>query len=147
MVQVLSSGNAHLLSQKNRLHDFLLYILGCPPAQYASFPTQDYEPFFVGGPNLNLHLPLESWEGGTTQCIFYVFFFLKHHIFFFKVQRSPTKTGEQSMNTPFFKFVNLVSVVICSYLFLLFLFHPEISKKYPSIYHLLSFLPQVVFSD
>ena len=29
---------------------------------------QDYEPFLVGNPNLNLHLPQASW-GGTTQHI------------------------------------------------------------------------------
>ena len=34
-----------------------------PPSQDASH-HQDYEPFLVGNPNQNIHLPLESWEGG-----------------------------------------------------------------------------------
>ena len=39
-----------------------LNTLGCPPAQDASH-HQDYYIFRIGYPNLNLHLPLESWEG------------------------------------------------------------------------------------
>ena len=41
------------------------YILGLPPTQDASH-HQDYEPFLVGNPNLNLHLPLASWVGGRS---------------------------------------------------------------------------------
>ena len=82
---------------------------------------------------------------GVQPNVYSMFFFLKHHTFFLKVQRSPTKTGEQSMKTPFSKFVNLVSVVICSYLFLLFLFHPEISKKIPVFTTFFPFYPKLFF--
>ena len=42
--------------------------LGCPPAQDA-ISSLKYFHFRLGDPDLNLHLPLESWEGGTTQVI------------------------------------------------------------------------------
>ena len=38
------------------------YHLGCTPAQDSSH-HQDCYVFRIGDPNLNLHLPLESWEG------------------------------------------------------------------------------------
>ena len=41
--------------------------LGCPPSQDSSH-HQDYEPFLIGNPNLNLHFHY-YWEGGTTQLI------------------------------------------------------------------------------
>ena len=41
-------------------------ILGCPPSQYASH-HQDYYIFRIGDPNLNLHLPQASWEGGQPK--------------------------------------------------------------------------------
>ncbi len=44
---------------------YTLYLNGLPPTQDASH-HQDYEPFLVGNPNLNLHLPLESWVGGRS---------------------------------------------------------------------------------
>ncbi len=40
--------------------------LGCPPSQDAIVTTRIIT-FLVGDPELNLHLPQESWEGGTTQ--------------------------------------------------------------------------------
>ena len=40
--------------------------LGCPPSQDSSH-HQDYETFLVGDPDLNLHLPLASWEGGQPK--------------------------------------------------------------------------------
>ena len=43
--------------------------VGTTPSQDASHHQDYYEPFLVGDPNLNLHLPQESWEGGTTQSI------------------------------------------------------------------------------
>ena len=42
------------------------HMLGLPPTQDASH-HQDYEPFLVGNPILNLHLPLESWVGGRSK--------------------------------------------------------------------------------
>ena len=43
------------------------YTLGLPPTQDSSH-HQDYEPFLGSGiPNLNLYLPLESWEGGQPK--------------------------------------------------------------------------------
>ena len=45
------------------------YILGLPPIQDASH-HQDYEPFLVGNPNLNLHLPL-LLGGGQIQPIYF----------------------------------------------------------------------------
>ena len=44
-----------------------IHTLGCPPSQDSSH-HQDYEPFLVGDPNLNLHLP-QLLGGGTTQSI------------------------------------------------------------------------------
>ncbi len=44
------------------------YILDVAPSQDASH-HQDYEPFLVGNPNLNLHFPLLLW-GGHTQDIY-----------------------------------------------------------------------------
>ena len=47
------------------------YTLGLPPTQDSSH-HQDYEPFLVGNPNLNLHLPLESWgPGGPDPWVFH----------------------------------------------------------------------------
>ena len=48
-------------------HHLANYRLGCPHSQDSSH-HQDYEPFLVGDPNLNLHLP-ELLGGGTTQAI------------------------------------------------------------------------------
>ena len=43
------------------------HTLGCPPSQDASH-HQDYEPFLGSGdPELNLHLPQASWEGGQPK--------------------------------------------------------------------------------
>ena len=42
------------------------YNLGMAPSQDAS-DHQDCEPFWVGNPDLNLYLPLESWEGATPK--------------------------------------------------------------------------------
>ena len=44
-------------------HDYRLEL---PPTQDASH-HQDYEPFLVGNPELNLHLPLASWVGGVDR--------------------------------------------------------------------------------
>ena len=44
----------------------LQYRLGCPPAQDASH-NQEYDIFRLGDPNLNLHFPLASWEGGQPK--------------------------------------------------------------------------------
>ncbi len=41
------------------------HTLGLPPTQDSSH-HQDYEPFLVGNPNLNLHLPLASWVGAIS---------------------------------------------------------------------------------
>ena len=41
-------------------------MLGVAPSQDSS-DHQDYEPFLIGNPNLNLHLPLEYWEGATPK--------------------------------------------------------------------------------
>ena len=43
-------------------------MLGVAPFQDAS-DHQDYEPFLIGNPELNLHLPLESCEGATPNHI------------------------------------------------------------------------------
>ena len=105
-------------------------------------------PFFGvrGSQPINLHLPrLHPGRGGTTQCIFYVLFFSEASYFFFKVQRSPTKTGEQSMKTPL---LQICESCQCCHLFifvLVILVSSRNFQKNPSIYHLLSFLPQVVF--
>ena len=47
------------------------FSLGCPPSQDAVTVTTRiiYSIFRIGNPDLNLHLPLESWEGGTTQVL------------------------------------------------------------------------------
>ncbi len=45
-----------LVTPRNLWH----YDLGCPP-------SQDYYIFRIGNPNLNLHLPHESWEGGQPK--------------------------------------------------------------------------------
>ena len=53
-------------TKRSLMMDIISHIehrLGCPPSQDSSH-HQDYEPFLVGNPNLNLHLPLASWEGG-----------------------------------------------------------------------------------
>ena len=47
----------------------LRYHVGLPPTQDASH-HQDYEPFLVGNPELNLHLPLASWVGGRSKLSF-----------------------------------------------------------------------------
>ena len=41
------------------------YLLGCPPSQDACH-HHDLK-FLVGDPNLNLHLPQASWEGGQPE--------------------------------------------------------------------------------
>ena len=41
-------------------------MLGCPPSQDSSH-HQDYYAFRLGDPELNIHLPLESWEGGQPK--------------------------------------------------------------------------------
>ncbi len=46
------------------------YSLGLPPTQDASHHQVDIT-FLVGNPNLNLHLPLESWVGGQPELIVY----------------------------------------------------------------------------
>ncbi len=48
-----------------------LHMLGCPPAQDSSH-HQDYDIFRLGNPNLNLHLPLEYWEGGQPNTYFFI---------------------------------------------------------------------------
>ncbi len=44
------------------------YCLGCPPAQDAIVTTRIIT-FVVGNPKVNLHLPLESWEGGQPKVL------------------------------------------------------------------------------
>ena len=41
---------------------FLHYTLGCPPPRMP-VTTRIMNHFLAGDPNLNLHLPQESWEG------------------------------------------------------------------------------------
>ena len=45
--------------------EFKMYRLDVAPSQDSS-DHQDYEPFLVGNPNLNLHIPLESCEGAIS---------------------------------------------------------------------------------
>ena len=41
--------------------------MGCPPSQDSSHHQDFYYIFRIGDPNLNLHLPLASWEWGQPK--------------------------------------------------------------------------------
>ena len=43
----------------------LWYLLGCPPLPVIV--ATRIVVFLIGDPNLNLHLPLASWEGGQPK--------------------------------------------------------------------------------
>ena len=65
--QVIHAGFPSSLYPSKKLPcEFVKHQLGVAPSQDASDP-QDYEPFLIRDPNLNLHLPLESWEGATPK--------------------------------------------------------------------------------
>ena len=61
--------------------------LGCPPSQDAIVTTRIVT-FLVGDPNLNLHLPQASCEGGVTQPMIHDRCFSRHRLVFFGAKKS-----------------------------------------------------------
>ena len=65
----LSMETMYKLQMSSKCSSTCVYSLGVAPSQDAS-DHQEYHIFRSGDPNLNLHLPLESWEGATPNVFF-----------------------------------------------------------------------------
>ena len=70
--QLAKTGNRNGIWWQWRFMTYYGYSLGCTPAQDASH-HQHYYIFRCGDPELNLHLPLESWEGGQPKLYFFIY--------------------------------------------------------------------------